>query len=159
MITRASALLIGAVGLAGVGLSAAQQPAGPSDENEPVAGPVAAWVHEVIDGDTVIVRARIWLGQDVETRVRLFGIDAPELKARCEEEHRLARAAREFVHDRVMGRRVSLLDIRHDKYGRRVLGRVITPEGEDLGEALIRLGLARAYDGGARQGWCAGKNN
>ena len=157
MIVRTGAVLLGALGLGGAGLSAAPPPGGLPGGNEPVAGPVAAWVQDVIDGDTVVVRARIWLGQDVETRVRLFGIDAPEMKARCDEEQRLALAARDFVNERVMGRRVSLVDIRYDKYGRRVLGRIVTPEGEDLGEALIRRGFARAYDGGARQGWCAAK--
>lgn len=121
-------------------------------------GPIAAWVDEIVDGDTIVVRARIWLGQDVETRVRLSGVDAPELKARCAEEQRLALAARDFVQARVARKRVSLLDIRYDKYGRRVLARVLTPEGEDLAQALIRRGLARAYDGAKRRSWCGAEN-
>jgi endonuclease YncB( thermonuclease family) len=116
-------------------------------------------VLEVIDGDTILVRARIWLGQDVETRVRLAGADAPEAKARCEGERALARAAREFVRERVEARRVWLRDIRYDKYGRRVLARVITEDGEDLAESLIRRGLARAYGGGARASWCPEKSS
>lgn len=167
-ISRTGVLLAGALALMGIGLSAAQPPETPSLETpssrgpppgtEPVAGPIAAWVNEVIDGDTIQVRARIWLGQDVETRVRLFGVDAPELKARCAEEQRLALAAREFVRVRVVEKRVSLMDIRYDKYGRRVLARVLTPEGEDLAQALIRRGLARAYDGAKRRGWCDDEN-
>ena len=159
MMTRAGALFLGALGLAGVSLPATQAPDGLPGNAEPVAGPVVAWVGEVIDGDTVLVRARIWLGQDVETRVRLLGIDTPELKARCGEEQRLALVARDFVRDRVLGRRVNLVDIRHDKYGKRVLSRVITPDGEDLGAALIRHGLGRPYDGGGRQNWCAAKTD
>ena len=162
MLTRAGALLLAVLGLAGVDPAAAQQPAppdGPLHNAEPVTGPIVAWVQDVIDGDTIVVRARIWLGQDVETRVRLFGIDAPELKSRCEEEHRLALAARDFVRDRILGRRVGLIHISYDKYDRRVLARVVTPDGEDLGSALIHRGLGRAYDGGVRQGWCAGKTH
>ena len=159
MITRAAALLLGAMALNG--LSDVQAPGGFSDTPpngaEPVAGPVAAWVFDVIDGDTIAVRARIWLGQDVDTRVRLFGIDTPELKARCEEEQRLAHAARDFVREKTQSRRVSLMDVRYDKYGRRVLARVVTADGEDLGQALIRRGLARPYDGGARRSWCTEK--
>ena len=41
-------------------------------------GPVAANVERVIDGDTVIVKARIWLDQDLTVVVRLAGIDAPD---------------------------------------------------------------------------------
>ncbi|MCC7015894.1 MAG: thermonuclease family protein [Rhodospirillales bacterium] len=156
MMARTAALLLGSLGaVAAFGLG--DVAVSPLPSEEPVVGPVVAAVLEVIDGDTIMVRARIWLGQDVETRVRLSGADAPESKGRCEEERRLARAARDFVRDRVASGRVSLRDIRYDKYGRRVLARVITPEGEDLAESLIRHGLARPYGGGARAGWCSDK--
>jgi hypothetical protein len=46
-------------------------------------GPVNAELLRVIDGDTIEVRARIWLGLDLTTRVRLSGIDAPELDGAC----------------------------------------------------------------------------
>jgi endonuclease YncB( thermonuclease family) len=155
---RTSAWLVGLLGVvAALGLG---EPVGtPSRAEEPVAGPVAATVLDVIDGDTIVVRARIWLGQDVETRVRLFGVDTPELRARCEEEQALAREARDFVRARLESKRVNLRDVRYDKYGRRVLARVFTPEGEDLAESLIRRGLARAYDGSARLGWCPHKGS
>jgi endonuclease YncB( thermonuclease family) len=156
MMTRAAAILLGALA-ATAALGVGGRPGAPAPFEELVAGPVAAEVIEVIDGDTLRVRARIWLGQDVETRVRLSGADAPEVKARCEAERDLARAARDFVRERVGSRRIALRDIRYDKYGRRVLARVMTPEGEDLAESLIRHGLARAYGGGARAGWCPEK--
>src|SRR5450759_3535141 len=41
-----------------------------------------AEVVRVLDGDTFEARVRIWPGMDVTTRVRLRGIDAPELHAR-----------------------------------------------------------------------------
>ena len=49
---------------------------------------------------------------------------------------------------------VLLEDVREDKYPKRVDAYVITPDGRDLGEALLSAGLARAYDGGQRQSWC-----
>ncbi len=60
---------------------------------EVLSGPVPATVIEVMDGDTVKVRARIWLGQDLSTRVRLAGIDAPELNGGCARERALAERA------------------------------------------------------------------
>lgn len=117
-------------------------------------GPVAAQVIEVVDGDTIAVRAHVWLGQNIETHVRLFGIDAPELKGRCPREIELAQAARRFLESEVGGRAVTLRDIRHDKYGGRVLARVEWPAGRDIGQELERRGLARAYDGRARAPWC-----
>ncbi len=119
-----------------------------------VAGPVSARVLRVIDGDTILVRARIWIGQDVETRVRLAGVDTPELHGACARERRLAKAARDFVAAALAGGPVRLRDIRRGKYGGRVLARVFTAEGEDLGALLVAAGLARAYRGGRRGGWC-----
>jgi endonuclease YncB( thermonuclease family) len=119
-----------------------------------LAGPVAAEVVEVVDGDTIAVRARIWLGQELETRVRLAGIDTPELHGKCARERRLAAAARDFVRTRLAAGAVALRDVQFGKYAGRVVARVTTADGEDVGAALIGAGLARAYDGGTRLGWC-----
>ena len=126
----------------------------PAGARELLRGPVPAEVMEVIDGDTVRVRAHIWLGQAVETSVRLDGIDTPELRGDCDGERRLARAARDYLVGLVAGRRVSLRDITQDKYGGRVVARMDDHKGRDLGAALISAGYARAYDGGTRGTWC-----
>ena len=128
-----------------------------------VAGPVLAQVLGVIDGDTIAVRARIWIGQNVDTRVRLAGVDTPELRGACAAERDLAIAARNFVVDAIAdggadsdaAGGVTLWDIRYDKFGGRVLARVETAGGADLAELLIAAGLGRAYDGRAREPWCA----
>lgn len=120
-----------------------------------VTGPVSAEVKAVIDGDTIAVRARIWIGQNVDTRVRLAGVDTPELRGACAAERDLAIAARDFVADAIADGGVTLWDIRYDKYGGRVLARVETAGGADLAALLIAAGLGRAYDGGAREPWCA----
>ena len=128
---------------------------------ERLAGPVPAVVTKVIDGDTLEVRARIWLGQELSIRVRLAGIDAPEASSRCAEERTMALRARAFLAERVIPppgappRLVRLRDIRNGKYAGRVLARVEIPAGLDLGAALLHAGLARSYDGGRRTPWCA----
>lgn len=133
--------------------------AGALGEAERLSGPVAARVVEVVDGDTLVVRAAIWLGQEVETRVRLAGIDAPEIRGRCARERRLAGAAKTFVARRLAAGgeasgQVQLTDIRYGKYAGRVLARVRAADGAELGAALVAAGLARPYDGGGRRGWC-----
>ncbi len=50
-------------------------------------------VLRTLDGDTFEARVHLWPGLDMVTRVRLRGIDAPELKARCMEERVKAEAA------------------------------------------------------------------
>jgi endonuclease YncB( thermonuclease family) len=121
---------------------------------ERLPGPVQADVIRVHDGDTLQVRARIWMGQVISTKVRLAGVDTPELRGRCHREQRMAEAARDFVKRKLNDPRVTLHDIRYGKYAGRVLARVITARGEDLGAALIAAGLARPYRGRRRGSWC-----
>ncbi len=119
-----------------------------------VAGPVAARVLRVVDGDTLHVVAAIWPGQMVETRVRLVGIDAPELRGRCEAERARAAAARDSLSGLVGDGLVSLHEIRFGKYAGRVLARVAGADGRDLSLAMLEAGLARPYEGGRRESWC-----
>ncbi len=121
---------------------------------ETLPGPIRARVTGVIDGDTLAVQARIWLGQDVDIHVRLVGIDAPELKGKCAAERDAAIKARETLALMVGDSDVTLSDVRYDKYGGRVLARVAAQDGTDLANALVALHLARPYDGKSRTGWC-----
>lgn len=121
---------------------------------ERMEGPFSAEVIEVVDGDTMDVRVHIWLGQDVVTRVRLTGIDTPELRGQCPAEKILAEKARDMLKNLVAAGEVTLRDVAFDKYGGRVLARVMDGEGRALADRLIAAGLARPYDGKARAGWC-----
>lgn len=146
---RAAPRLSLAVGLA---LVLAAAPAGPATEALP--GPIPANVIAVVDGDTFDARARIWLGQEIRVRVRLIGIDAPELRAGCAAEKALAVRARDLLEAMIGGGLVVLRQIRYGKYAGRVLARVTNAANEDLAEALLAAGLARPYSGGARATWC-----
>lgn len=140
--------------LTGVALAVA---AGPATSAPPLLpGPIPAEVLEVVDGDTLTVRATIWLGQVVETNVRVDGLDAPEIRARCAREKDMAEAARAMARKLIGPNLVSLMDVQPDKYGGRVRARVVTTGGADLSDALIKAGLARPYHGERRQSWCDG---
>ena len=54
-----------------------------------------------------------------------------------------------------LGRQVLLWDVAYGKYAGRVTARITIGSKGDLGAALIRAGLARPYDGGARGSWCS----
>jgi endonuclease YncB( thermonuclease family) len=126
---------------------------------ETISGPVGATVTEVIDGDTFWVKARIWIGHEVTTKVRLSGIDAPEIgsHAKCAAEKQKGEDARAYLTGLVGGQSVQLTDIRADKYGGRVDARVAVEGGAgkfiDLGELLVTKGFAVAY--GRAKPWCA----
>src|SRR5882672_9907996 len=100
---------------------------------EALQGPVSAVVSRVIDGDTIEVKAAIWLGQTLTIRVRIDGVDAPELEARCAEERRLALAARDFLVRRLDGASVKLTQVTYDKYGGRVRADVADAKGDIAG--------------------------
>ena len=125
-----------------------------------IPGPIQAEVLRVIDGDTIEVRAKIWLDQYIETGVRLAGLDAPELRGKCEREKALARKAKARVEQLVKpGSRVRLTKIREGKYAGRVVAVVSFQYlygQEALATMLIEEGLARRYKGSRREGWCDG---
>jgi endonuclease YncB( thermonuclease family) len=108
----------------------------------------------VIDGDTFGGRVHLWPGHDVMTRVRLRGVDAPELKARCERERVQAEAARAALRLMLADRDVSIWNVGPDKYDGRIVAEAGTRRIPDISAALIAKGVARPYDGGHRDGWC-----
>jgi micrococcal nuclease len=116
-------------------------------------GPVPATVERIVDGDTLAVRARIWIGQEVRVLVRIRHVDAAESPGRCEAEAALARAARIWL-ERELGGDVQLRDIGGDKFGGRVIAEVWSADGRDLGRELLEAGLARPYTGRGRESWC-----
>lgn len=120
----------------------------------PQRGGHPAEVLRVFDGDTFEARVRIWPGMDVTTKVRLRGIDAPEMSARCEDERVKAVAAREALARMLSEGAVGISRIGQDKYGERVDADVSTARTSDVSPALLERGLVRRYGGGRRESWC-----
>jgi endonuclease YncB( thermonuclease family) len=111
-------------------------------------------VIRTIDGDTFEARVHLSPGLDVTTRVRLRGIDAPELKARCEKEFRMAEAASDALRNLLAEGDVTISNVGPDKYQGRIDASVATKRTPDVSAALLAGGFARADDGGHRSGWC-----
>jgi endonuclease YncB( thermonuclease family) len=131
--------------LAGFGLPAAA---------ETLPGPVAARVLRVLDGDTFLAEVRVWFGQVVTERVRILGIDAPEIgaHARCAEEAVAAERSRQFLAGLLGRGPVELYQLRRDKYGRALA--LVTAQGIDVSARMIEAGHARPYAGARRMSWC-----
>jgi len=113
-----------------------------------------AQVVRVLDGDTFEARVHVWPGIDITTKVRLRGIDAPELRARCPDERLKAEAARDALAAMLSDGDVMVIRVGLDKYGGRVLADAVTRSVSDVGTAMLANGLARPYGGGKRQSWC-----
>lgn len=124
------------------------RPAGAQDYAWPVVG--------VYDGDTLKVRLPGLPDELQPVSVRVRGIDAPEAgsRARCDRERGLAdRATAELEALALRSGAVTFRNLAWDKYGGRIDATVLV-NGQDVGPVMIEAGLARAYEGGARQGWC-----
>ena len=99
-------------------------------------------VNCVIDGDT------FWLDGE---KIRIEGIDAPEVKGKCRHERQLAARATKRLSVLLSRQAIKIERNGKDRFGR-TLVQVSTGRGE-IGKAMIRDGLAREYAGG-RRSWC-----
>jgi endonuclease YncB( thermonuclease family) len=106
-----------------------------------VASPVAADLAghpSIIDGDTIEFHG---------TRIRLYGIDAPESRQLCKDalrnDYRCGQKAAFALADHIGGGTISCNPRDTDRYGRTVA--ICYLRGEDLGAWMVALGLAVAY--------------
>lgn len=99
----------------------------------------------VVDGDT------FWMAGE---KIRVADIDAPETHPpRCAYEADLGQRATTRLQELLNDGPVELqaIDRDRDQYGREL--RIVTRNGESLGQRLVQEGLARNWTG-SRQPWC-----
>ena len=115
-----------------------------------------AYVKDVYDGDTITVD--IFLGFDVtmtNIKIRLIGIDTPEIRTRDLDEKAKGFATRDWLRERILDKKVLLHTAKRGKFGR-WLGTIWElekdkPEFENsYNKQLINEGLAKEYWGGKR---------
>jgi len=113
---------------------------------------------DVIDGDTVELEVELGFHARLTVRVRLDGIDTPELKGKTSDERWMAQDAQALVAQWCEARadRIIVRTVRdgRDKFGRLLATLIDQDTGETVQQALIAAGLAVAYDGKtARKPW------
>ena len=91
-------------------------------------------------------------GDDI--RVRVNGIDTPEIKGKCEKESYDAKQAKEMVADILKdAEQIVLRNMERGKYFR--IAADVIVDGENLADMLIEAGVAIRYDGGKKtHKWC-----
>ena len=107
-------------------------------------------VVKVRDGDTFVINIENVpdvFGKEIAVRIR--GIDTPELNDSREEIRNIAIKAKEEL-ERLLtsGEKVILYNLGRDKYFRLLAS--VKVDGIDVAEYMIKKGLAKSYDGGAK---------
>ena len=122
-----------------------------AEARDEISGPVAAEILRVIDGDTLLVEAQPWPQQKVEVYVRIRGIDAPELKSKCERLREAGIDAQRALEAlTAQSRKIQLTHISGDKYFGRIVADVVLSDGRSAGGDLLLAGLVQTYDGGRK---------
>jgi micrococcal nuclease len=100
--------------------------------------PQAALVVQVVDGDTLVLAGGL--------KVRVLGIDAPELERDGHPADFLAHKAKAALTELTLNRSVSLSydRLRYDHYGR-LLAYLFLPDQTLVNAELVRRGMARVY--------------
>jgi micrococcal nuclease len=105
---------------------------------EPSPPPQAALVVQIVDGDTLVLAGG--------AKVRVLGIDAPELERDGRPADFLAHKARAALGDLTLNKTIALEydRLRYDHYGR-LLAYIRLPDHTLVNTELVRRGLARVY--------------
>jgi endonuclease YncB( thermonuclease family) len=88
----------------------------------------------VIDGDTIVING---------LHIRLWGMDAPEMKQECADGWRVGPIAKRELASIISHNLPSCYKITTDRYGRTVAQCFI--DGEDIGQLMVQQGWAWAY--------------
>jgi endonuclease YncB( thermonuclease family) len=111
-------------------------------------GPYRGVVDSVHDGDTVNVKLDVGFDLTVYTRVRILGINAPELSTAE------GKRARDYAQTLLApGSDVMVISHGWDKYGGRIDGEVQFRTAGifvDFATTMLNAGQAKPYDGGPR---------
>ena len=105
-------------------------------------------VDRIVDGDTVDVTLDLGFGLSLKQRLRVIGVDAPELRSSDPSERERAQAARAFAEQWLTSDgQMVVTTYKDDKYGR-ILGDFKRERhSETFSEALLSSGHAVRYRG------------
>lgn len=102
-------------------------------------------VTNVVDGDTIDVVIDLGFRMTTTQRLRLQGIDTPELRGGTEESKEKAREAKQFVIDKCLGDEVFIKTYKADSFGRYLAAVYIGNQMDNLAVMLVQAGYAEIY--------------
>ena len=117
------------------------------DDIQPFVPPInEGHVIKVYDGDTITIVSKLPYSGSPKYKfsVRLAGIDSAEMSSKNANEKAKAIEARDALSSKIMGKQVTLTNVKTEKYGR-ILADVHL-DGAHLNEWMIKNGFAVPYD-------------
>jgi micrococcal nuclease len=108
-----------------------------------------AKVIDVYDGDTCTIA--MWIGfQKYSFKMRLFGIDTPELRTKNAAEKEAGYKAKDHLSSLILGKKVKIVFAdKEEKFGR-LLGTIYLG-GKNINQMMITSGHAKEYFGGKKE--------
>ncbi len=110
-------------------------------------------INEWIDGDTVDITVDLTCSVYWKTRMRLFGLNCPEVHSLDQDEKKKGLEAKEFAQKLIpVGTKVKIVTVKEnstDKYGR-FLADITLSDGTKFSNKMIEAGHGVFYDGGKR---------
>lgn len=122
-------------------------------------GPYAGQYLRNYDGDTLTAALALYPDPPltVVQRVRVHGIDTPEINGQCERERRLAREARDYLRDQVLAAGgLVVVVLSGERSFDRLEGKVSIRRDDELAslaDIMVAAGHARR-SAGPRLSWC-----
>lgn len=110
------------------------------------------YVIDVYDADTLTVSFRLPFNIQYTDKIRLNGLNSPEIRTLDKKEKALAIEARDFVRDLILNKEVDIKIVKREKFGR-YLAEVYLYDGTFLNALLIEKKYAREYHGERRGKW------
>lgn len=108
----------------------------------------------VYDGDTVYLESELWPDSNQFIRLRIYGIDTPEIRTRklCEKE--LGKQAKRFLARHLADKVLTLTNVKTGKYAGRVIGDLYA-DGILVSKVMLDSGYATPYFGKKKtKVWC-----
>lgn len=127
------------------------------DKATPFVPPISSGiVTNVYDGDTFTLVSKLpYEGSPLyKFKVRIAGIDCPEIRGKSQEEKDAAQAAKKEVMELILFKEVELTNVGLEKYGRLLADVYIVTDNSNkinIGQHLLNKGLAKVYNGGTKE--------
>lgn len=109
------------------------------------------YINEVIDGDTFFVTF-IFNGSPFSIKIRLMGVDAPEISSKNPYEKKASLLIKEYLKKNIEGKYGVTIMKKWDKYGGRIVGSIMV-DNVDISMLLISNKFGKSYEGCKKEEW------